>query len=100
LARDLLTNAEDRAVLDLFVLPQEFGRPFLAPRGVPADRMAIYRRAFEQVMQDPQFLEDAKNQRIIIEPLTAGEISELLDELYSAPKNIHDRVAVFASRLK
>jgi tripartite-type tricarboxylate transporter receptor subunit TctC len=100
LARDLLTDAEDKAVLDLFVVPQEFGRPFVAPPGVPADRMAIYRRAFEQVMKDPQFLEEAKSQRVIIEPLTAGEVQGLLDRLYSAPKAIHDRAAVFASKLK
>jgi tripartite-type tricarboxylate transporter receptor subunit TctC len=100
LARDLLTNADDKAVLDLFVLPQEFGRPFIAPPGVPADRMAIYRRAFEQVMNDPAFLEDAKKQRIIIEPLTDQEVTGLLDRMYSAPKNIHDRAAVFASQLK
>src|SRR6202043_453638 len=41
LAVDLLKNSADREVLDLIVLPQEFGRPFLAPPGVPADRMAI-----------------------------------------------------------
>jgi tripartite-type tricarboxylate transporter receptor subunit TctC len=100
LARDLLTNADDKAVLDLFVLPQEFGRPFIAPPGVPAERMAIYRRAFDQVMKDPAFLEDAKKQRIIIEPLTDEDVSALLGRMYSAPKNIHDRAAVFASQLK
>jgi tripartite-type tricarboxylate transporter receptor subunit TctC len=100
LARDLLTDPDDKAVLDLFVLPQEFGRPFIAPPGVPADRMAIYRSAFDQVMKDPQFLEEAKNQRVIIEALDNKETAALLDRLYSAPKNIHDRTAVFASRLK
>ena len=46
LALDLLKDPDDRKVLELIVLPQEFGRPFLAPPGVPADRMALYRKAF------------------------------------------------------
>ena len=55
LAIDLLKNPDDRKVLELIVLPQEFGRPFLAPPGVPADRMAVYRKAFQAVLKDEQF---------------------------------------------
>ena len=65
LADDLLKNPDDKAVLDLIVLPQEFGRPFIAPPGTPADRMAIYRQAFQAMVKDPQFLAEAKTQRIV-----------------------------------
>jgi tripartite-type tricarboxylate transporter receptor subunit TctC len=40
LAIDLLKNPVDRKVFELVVLPQEFGRPFVAPPEVPADRAA------------------------------------------------------------
>jgi tripartite-type tricarboxylate transporter receptor subunit TctC len=99
LVEDLLKNPDDKAMLNLIVLPQEFGRPFVAPPGTPADRMATYRRAFQAMVKDPQFLADAKSQRIIIEPRDDKEIEALLTQAYTAPKAIHDRAAAFAAQM-
>ena len=99
LAIDLLKNPDDKATLELIVLPQEFGRPFVAPPGVPADRMAIYRQAFGQMVKDPQFLAEAKAQRIAIEALDDKEIEALLARAHAAPKKIHDRAAVFVAQM-
>ena len=100
LVDDLLKTSEDKQVLDLIVLPQEFGRPFIAPPGTPADRMAIYRRAFEDMVKDPQFLAEAEKQRIKIEALNDKQILALFDRAYSAPTKIYDRAAVFAAQMK
>jgi len=67
LAIDLLSNSDDRKVLELIVLPQEFGRPFVAPPGVPADRMALYRKAFQAVLRDEQFRSESARQRLSLE---------------------------------
>ncbi|HWG04135.1 MAG TPA: hypothetical protein VG271_03890, partial [Beijerinckiaceae bacterium] len=99
LAIDLLKNPDDRAALELIVLPQEFGRPFVAPPGTPADRMAVYRQAFQAMVKDPQFLAEAKAQRIAIEPLDDKAIETLLARAYAAPKPIHDRAAVFVAQM-
>ncbi|HEY2231570.1 MAG TPA: hypothetical protein VGI22_28300 [Xanthobacteraceae bacterium] len=99
LAVDLLKDPDDRKVLELIVLPQEFGRPFLAPPGVPADRMAIYRKAFQAVLKDPQFLAESAKQRLSIEPLDDKQIQALLARAYAAPKPIHDRAAVFSAEM-
>src|ERR1700716_2702276 len=74
LAIDLLKNPDDRKVLELIVLPQEFGRPFVAPPGVPADRMAVYRRAFQAVLADEQFRAESARQRLSIAPLDDRQI--------------------------
>ena len=86
-------------MLELIVLPQEFGRPFLAPPGVPADRMAIYRKAFQAVLKDAQFLAELARQRLSIEPLDDKQIQSLLARAYAAPKPIHDRAAVFSAEM-
>jgi hypothetical protein len=96
---DLLKNPDDRKVLELLVVPQEFGRPFFAPPGVPADRMAIYRQAFQAMLKDPDFLADSAQQRMSVEPLDDQQIEALLDRAYAAPKAIHDRAAVFAAEM-
>jgi tripartite-type tricarboxylate transporter receptor subunit TctC len=98
LARDLLTSNEDRAVLDLIVLPQEFGRPFVAPPKTPAARMALYRKAFAEILQDKEFLAEAEQQRIIINAMSNAEIQNLLTQAYAAPAKIRERAAVFATQ--
>jgi predicted outer membrane repeat protein len=100
LAIDLLKNPIDKQVLQLIVLPQEFGRPFIAPPGVPADRMAAYRQAFQKVLKDPTFIADSAKQRMSIEPLDDKQIMALLDRAYAAPKDVHDRAAEFAAGMK
>jgi predicted outer membrane repeat protein len=99
LAIDLLSNPDDRKVLELIVLPQEFGRPFVAPPGVPTDRMALYRKAFQAVLRDEQFRSESARQRLSLEPLDDRQIQALLARAYAAPKPIHDRAAVFSAEL-
>ena len=99
LAIDLLNNPDDRKVLELIVLPQEFGRPFVAPPGMPADRMALYRKAFQSVLRDEQFRSESARQRLSLEPLDDRQIQALLARAYAAPKPIHDRAAVFSVEL-
>jgi len=99
LAVELLRNADDRAVLELIVVPQEFGRPFLAPPGVPADRMAVYRQAFRAMLVDPQFQAESAKQHFGIDPLDDRQIAALLERAYAARQPIRERAAVFAAEL-
>lgn len=99
LAADLLKNPEDRQVLELIVLPQEFGRPIVAPPGTPADRMAVWRQAFQSMLKDEQFLAEAEKQRLAIEPLDDKQIQALLARAYAVPKAVHDRATVFGAEM-
>ena len=100
LAVDMLKDPIDKQVLDLIVLPQEFGRPFVAPPGVPADRMAVYRSAFQKVLKDDQFKADSAKERMSIDPLDDKQIEALIDRAYAAPKEVYDRAAAFAAQMK
>ena len=42
-----------RQVLELLFARSEMGRPFVLPPGVPADRVAMLRRAFIDTTKDP-----------------------------------------------
>jgi len=96
LAIDMLKDPADRKVFELVVLPQEFGRPFIAPPGVPADRAAAMIKAFAQTLTDPAFLADAAKIRLSLDPLSGQEIMRLLDEAHKAPKDVIDRAAKFS----
>src|SRR5262249_31093908 len=92
-ALDLVDEPESKRVLELVLIRQEAGRPFAAPPGVPADRLAALRHAFEATLGDAEFRADAEKAQLEIEPLTAGEIDTLLAKAYGAPKPTVQRAA-------
>lgn len=96
-AFELIKNPADKQVLELLVVPQEFGRPFVAPPGVPADRMEIYRKAFQAILKDEQFLADLARQGGSVEALDDKQIQALLERAYAAPKEIRDRAGEYAA---
>ena len=96
MAINLLKDPADRKVFELTVLPQEFGRPFIAPPDIPADRAAAMAKAFDETLVDPAFLADAAKIRLSLDPLTGPQILNLLDEAYKAPKDVIDRAAKFS----
>jgi tripartite-type tricarboxylate transporter receptor subunit TctC len=93
-ALDLVRNSEKRQVLELILIRQEAGRPFAAPPGVPADRLATLRRAFAATLDDPEFRAEADKAQLEIEPLTGAEIEKLLATAYGTPKSIVQQAAV------
>ena len=95
LALDLLSKPDDRTFFRLAALPGEFGRPFVAPPGVPADRVRALRTAFDETMKDPEFAAKAAKAQMIVDPLDGAQIQSLLDEAYAAPQSVRDRVAEY-----
>jgi tripartite-type tricarboxylate transporter receptor subunit TctC len=92
-ALELVGDPQSRQVLELILIRQEAGRPFAAPPGVPAERLAALRRAFDATLGDAEFRADAEKAQLEIEPLTAGEIETLLAKAYSAPRAIVQKAA-------
>ena len=87
-ALEIVTDPHKKRVLTLILMRQEPGRPVAAPPGVPADRLAALRRAFDATMKDPAFIAEAEKLQMEIEPLTGAEIHKLLDDAFATPKDI------------
>jgi len=98
LALDLAKTDEQRQILKLFLTSQETARPFAAPPGVPADRVAALRAAFEATMKDAEFLAETKKLNLDVNPLSGKTIDQLLAELYATPKAILDKAAQAIAR--
>lgn len=57
----------------------EHGRPFYAPPGVPEERLTLLRRAFDAVIEDPEFRDEMMQMDVVIDgPLTGEELAELV----------------------
>ncbi len=83
LASDLAKTDEERALIDFIVAPLEMGRPYLAPPGVPEDRVAALRQAFDETMTDPEFLDAAKSATLDIAPSAGKELQDIVAQVYA-----------------
>jgi len=91
-----LVSGHDKDVLELILIRQEMGRPFALPPGVPADRIATLRRAFDATLKDPGFIAEGRKLNLEIDPLTGEEIAGLLQKAYGAPKAVIAEAAELA----
>jgi tripartite-type tricarboxylate transporter receptor subunit TctC len=95
---DLAKSEDDRRVLRLLVGWTIMGRPYLAPPGIPEDRKAVLRRAFDATMKDKAFLADAAKVRLDISPITGAAIDRFLKEVYATPKPLVERAGKILSQ--
>ena len=79
---------EQRQLLDVLNGGDELGRTFIMSKQVPAGRVAIIRKAFDDTMKDPAFLADMAKEKLPVHPLTSGDVDKTVDELISAPPKI------------
>lgn len=84
-AIELVANPDHKRMFEIAFTDQIMGRPFVVAPGVPGDRVAALRTAFDATMKDAEFLAEAKKQRIEIDPVTGADINALLDRVYSSP---------------
>jgi tripartite-type tricarboxylate transporter receptor subunit TctC len=83
----------DRRAVELMIgFQQAFGKAYVAPPDVPADRIAILRDAFAAALRDKELLADAEQQRIEITPQSGDAVERAVLDLYAAPKAVVARL--------
>jgi tripartite-type tricarboxylate transporter receptor subunit TctC len=93
LVTDLAKTDEQRQILKLIFARQVMGRPYLAPPGVPKERVEVLRQAFLDTMKDKEFLAEADTAQLEINPVTGPAIEKLLREVYQTPPDIAAKAA-------
>ncbi|MDB5649749.1 MAG: efflux transporter protein [Hyphomicrobiales bacterium] len=88
----LATNDADRQALKLIVSRLEYGRPFFLPPEVPAARVQILRRAFDETMKDPAYLADAAKTQLEVSPMTGEDVAKLVEQVSATPPDVVARV--------
>jgi tripartite-type tricarboxylate transporter receptor subunit TctC len=69
---ELAKNDVDRQLLTFISGGGALGRSVTAPPGIPADRVAMLRRAFDRMVGDSAFIAEAKKRHLALEP-SSGE---------------------------
>ena len=98
LASDLTESEVDRQFLDLIAAPIAIDSPFALPPDIPADKLAVWREAFDRTVVDSKFLSDAAKANVQITAHTGPEVEAIVRRIYSAsPAVIEKGRAAFAA---
>jgi len=92
LLTDLASNDEDRAVLKLLSASATIGRPIFTTPDVPAERVKALREAFNKMIKDPVFLEQAKKEHFEVDPVSGEDLQKLIAEIVATPPQIAQRL--------
>jgi tripartite-type tricarboxylate transporter receptor subunit TctC len=98
LLSDLLSNDDDRAMIALLAGPTGMARSFAAPPGLPADKAALLRRAFDATMKDDAFLAEAGKMQADVAPTTGEEVQHIVGRMYDTPRPVVDRLKKYFAR--
>jgi tripartite-type tricarboxylate transporter receptor subunit TctC len=82
---DLAETAEKKQLVKFLLSPAHVGRPYMASKAVPADRVAALRKAFDAAVKDPQLIAEAEKLQLpIVGSLTGDEAVAYISEMYKA----------------
>jgi tripartite-type tricarboxylate transporter receptor subunit TctC len=84
-------EGENKEVAELIVAQQVFGRPYIAPPEIPAERLDILRKSFTATMNDKDFLADAEKVKLAVEPVGGDAVQKLVQKLYAAKPAVVER---------
>jgi tripartite-type tricarboxylate transporter receptor subunit TctC len=93
LIMDFAKTEEQKQIFKLVFARQPMGRPFLAPPGIPAERVAVLRKAFMDTMKSREFLAEAEKMQLEINPVSGDAVQKIVQEVYRTPKAIAAAVA-------
>jgi tripartite-type tricarboxylate transporter receptor subunit TctC len=94
LITDLAVKPEDKPLLQFMARGATVGRPLATTPGVPAERVAALRAAFDATVKDPEFIAAAAKENMEVRPQSGDKIAEIIFGLLDAPQDVRDRMKV------
>jgi tripartite-type tricarboxylate transporter receptor subunit TctC len=85
---ELMLTDEGRTVAHAVADMAEIGRSILTTRGVPPDRLAALRAAFQEMLQDPDFIAACAQRHLMLDPGKGEEMDAINAETMNLPKPI------------
>jgi len=100
LLMDLAKNDSDRAVLKMLSSPSAVGRPIFTTPGVPDDRVKALRAAFDKMVKDQAFIDEAKKSNLEIDPVSGEELQKIVNDIVATPKETAQRTAAIIGEIQ
>ena len=91
IGRDLLTDPNDRALVEFAELPFFMGFPFVAPAGIEPARLGALRKGFDAMVADKAFRDDADKMGFPLSPIDAAAVKKLVEQTAATPRDVVER---------
>jgi tripartite-type tricarboxylate transporter receptor subunit TctC len=88
LVLDVAPEGAGKKVLELIFARQTMGRPVVAPPGLDPRVAAALRKAFADVMHDPEFVAECEKINLEISFVSGEEVQAIVKSLYSLPADV------------
>ena len=85
---ELMLNDEGRTVAHVVAGMAEIGRSILTTPGVPEERLAALRTAFQDMLKDPDFLAACATRNLMLDPASGQDMDAINQETMNLPKPI------------
>ena len=95
-ALEFVKDDLSRRALELYFTQKTVARPLVAPPDVPAERLAILRKALMELAADKDFLDDVKRSRLDVSLLPGEAVQGFIAKVASTPP---DAVARFVGAM-
>lgn len=96
--RELTKDPAMLALIDFAEIPFFMSLPFVAPPGVPAERVRALQEAFMAMCRDKDVLDEADKLGIEMSPIDAAEILRLVGRMAATPKDVIARYNTLGSK--
>ena len=92
-APDLLTDDDDKLLMQVGFAPLALGRPLVMPPDAPAERVAALRKALADTFADPEFLAEGERMGLGLNaPRTGAQLQDVIARAYQSPPRIIERL--------
>lgn len=91
LLADLVIAPEARQIADLITVPTTIGDAYWVAPGVPTDRLAILRAAFDATVKDPALIAEAGRAKMMVRPRAGAEIQSEVERVAATPHAVIQR---------
>ncbi len=85
---ELMLTDEGRTVAHVVAGMAEVGRSILTTPGVPEDRLAALRAAFQEMLKDPEFVAACAKRNLMLDPASGQDMDAINQETVNLPKPI------------
>ena len=90
-AAEFARTEDDRKTIELVFSQGVFGRPYILPPNVPADRVAALRKAFIAALDDKALRAEAAKMQLDVDPMSGGDLQTLVSNIYATPQHLVER---------
>jgi tripartite-type tricarboxylate transporter receptor subunit TctC len=81
---DVSKTEEQKQVWRVILSPVAIGYAYSVAPGVPADRVAMLRKAFDEMLKDADFKADAEKAKLDLEPASGADLEQSVQAMFKA----------------